>query len=60
MNERNAESDAEKNQYESHESHRPQRLPPEHPRNENDYDGNEGADDRVRIEQPSGEEAPRG
>jgi hypothetical protein len=22
-------------------------------------DGNEGADDRVRIEQPSGDEAPR-
>ena len=23
------------------------------------YDGNEGADERVRIEQPSGDEAPR-
>jgi hypothetical protein len=59
MTERPAESDSEKNQYESDENYRPQRSPAEHPRNEDDYDGNERADDRVRIEQPSGEEAPR-
>ena len=48
-------------QYETDEAYEPQRQDAEEHISDSDAnrDGNEGADDRVRIEQPSGDEAPR-
>ena len=53
--------DPELSQYESDEDYEPQRQDAEEEQTDVDanYDGNEGADARVRIEQPSGDEAPR-
>ena len=53
--------DPDLNQYETDEDYEPQRQDAEENMTDSDAnrDGNEGADDRVRIEQPSGDEAPR-
>lgn len=61
MAEKPRSKDPELNQYESDEDYVPQRQEPEDEVSDIDanYDGNERADDRVRIEQPSGDEAPR-
>ncbi|CAN5708428.1 hypothetical protein BH20ACT23_BH20ACT23_07600 [soil metagenome] len=61
MAEKPRSKDPELNQYESDEDYVPQRQDAESELIDVDanYDGNERADDRVRIEQPSGDEAPR-
>ncbi|MGH2750679.1 MAG: hypothetical protein ACRDK3_07380 [Actinomycetota bacterium] len=61
MTEKPRSKDPELNQYESDEDYEPQRQDAEGEIADVDanYDGNEIADERVRIEQPSGEEAPR-
>jgi hypothetical protein len=61
MTEKPRSKDPDLNQYESEEDYEPQRQDAEEVRSDSDaeHDGNEGADDRVRIEQPSGDEAPR-
>jgi hypothetical protein len=60
MTEKPRSKDPDLNQYEADEDYEPQRQDAEHELLDDDvHDGNEIADDRVRIEQPSGEEAPR-
>jgi len=61
MTEKPRSKDPDLNQYESDEDYEPQRQDAEEDMTDSDanHDGNEGADDRVRIEQPSGDEAPR-
>jgi len=61
MMEKPRSKDPDLNQYESAEAYEPQRQDAEEDMTDPDanHDGNEGADDRVRIEQPSGDEAPR-
>ena len=61
MTEKPRSKDPDLNQYESEEDYEPQRQEAEDELTDVDanYDSNEGADERVRIEQPSGEEAPR-
>ena len=61
MTEKPRSKDPELSQYESDEDYEPQRQDPEDELADTDanYDSNERADERVRIEQPSGEEAPR-
>ena len=61
MTEKPRSKDPDLNQYETDEDYEPQRQDAEEDMADSDAnrDGNEGADDRVRIEQPSGDEAPR-
>jgi hypothetical protein len=61
MTEKPRSKDPDLNQYESDEDYEPQRQDAEEDMADSDanHDGNESADDRVRIEQPSGDEAPR-
>jgi len=61
MTEEPRSNDPELSQYESEEEFVPQKQRPEEAISDVDttLDGNEGADDRVRIEQPDGQEAPR-
>jgi hypothetical protein len=61
MTEKPRSKDPDLNQYETDEDYEPQRQDAEEGMTDSDAnrDGNEGADDRVRIEQPSGDEAPR-
>jgi hypothetical protein len=61
MTEKPRSKDPDLNQYETDEDYEPQRQDAEENMTDSDAnrDGNEGADDRVRIEQPSGDEAPR-
>ncbi len=61
MTEKPRSKDPDLNQLESEEDYEPQRQEPDDELADVDanYDSNEGADERVRIEQPSGEEAPR-
>ena len=61
MTEKPRSKDPELSQYESDEDYEPQRQDPDDELADTDanYDSNERADERVRIEQPSGEEAPR-
>ena len=61
MTEKPRSKDPDLNQYESDEDYESQRQDAEEDMTDSDanHDGNEGADDRVRIEQPSGDEAPR-
>jgi hypothetical protein len=53
--------DLELSQYESEEDFEPQEQKPDDAMSDVDatLDGNENADDRVRIEQPDGQRAPR-
>ncbi len=61
MTEKPRSKDPKLNQYESDEDFEPQKQKPDEAMSDVDanYDGNETADDRVRIEQPDGELAPR-
>ena len=61
MTEKPRSKDPDLNQLESEENYEPQRQEPGDELADVDanYDSNERADERVRIEQPSGEEAPR-
>ncbi len=61
MTEKPRSKNPDLNQLESEEDYEPQRQEPDDELADADanYDSNEGADERVRIEQPSGEEAPR-
>ena len=61
MTEKPRSKDPDLNQLESEEDYEPQRQEPDDELADVDanYDSNERADERVRIEQPSGEEAPR-
>lgn len=61
MTEKPRSKDPDLNQYESDENYEPQRQEPEQGAGDPDsgYDGNEGADERVRVEQPDGSEPPR-
>jgi hypothetical protein len=61
MTEKARSKDPDLNQYEADEDYEPQRQDADHELSGDDVhdDGNEIADDRVRIEQPSGDEAPR-
>lgn len=61
MTEKPRSKDPDLNQLESEENYEPQRQEPDDELADvgANYDSNERADERVRIEQPSGEEAPR-
>jgi len=61
MTEKPQSEDPELNQFESEENFEPQKQKPDETMSdeESTLDGNENADDRVRIEQPDGQEAPR-
>jgi hypothetical protein len=61
MTEKPRSKDPDLNQFESDEDfeHQRQDAEDELVDDRGHQDGNEGADDRVRIEQPSGDEAPR-
>ena len=61
MTEKPRSEDPKLNQYESDENFEPQKQEPDEAMSDVDatLDGNENADDRVRIEQPDGQEAPR-
>ena len=61
MTEKPRSEDPELNQFESEENFEPQKQKPDETMSDEDsiLDGNEKADDRVRIEQPDGQEAPR-
>jgi hypothetical protein len=61
MTEKPRSKDPELSQYESEEDFVPQKERPDEAMSDVDatLDGNEEADDRVRIEQPDGQRAPR-
>ena len=61
MTEKPRSKNPELSQYESDEDFEPQKQRPDEAMSDEDgnHDGNENADDRVRIEQPDGQEAPR-
>ena len=61
MTEKPRSKEPELSQYESEEDFEPQKQKPDKAISDVDanHDGNENADDRVRIEQPDGQEAPR-
>ena len=61
MTEKPRSKEPELSQYESEEDFEPQKQEPDKAMSDVDanHDGNEVADDRVRIEQPDGQRAPR-